>query len=233
VNATPYAAATDVGQVRENNEDSFLVTDTLWVVADGMGGHAGGEIASRLAVAAVAAQLQHGPVNADTIALAFAAAHAAVRDAADGELAGMGTTLVLACRVADGEMLLGNVGDSRAYLLADGGLAQITTDDNQAEVLLARGEITAEQARVHPGQFLLTASLGGWIPTAPPPAVHTVPAHAGRLLLCSDGLNSELTDEEIAEALASGEPEQVAQLLVDSAVRAGGRDNVTVVVVDL
>jgi len=233
VNATPYAAATDVGQVRENNEDSFLITDTLWVVADGMGGHAGGEIASRLAVAAVAAQLQDSSVNANTIALAFAAAHAAVRDAADGELAGMGTTLVLAYRDADGGALLGNVGDSRAYLLADGEMEQVTTDDNQAEVLLARGEITAEQARVHPGQFLLTASLGGWIPAAPPPAVHTVPAHAGRLLLCSDGLNSELTDEEIAEGLAAGEPEQAAQLLVDSAVRAGGHDNVTVIVVDL
>lgn len=233
MNATPYAAATDVGQVRENNEDSFLITDTLWVVADGMGGHAGGEVASRLAVAAVAAQLQDSSVNANTIALAFAAAHAAVRDAADGELAGMGTTLVVAYRDADGGVLLGNVGDSRAYLLADGVLRQLTTDDNQAEALLARGEITDEQARVHPGQFLLTASLGGWAAAAPEPAVQTVAAHAGRLLLCSDGLNSELTDEEIAEGLAAGEPEQAAQLLVDSAVRAGGHDNVTVIVVDL
>ncbi len=234
MNATPYAAATDVGQARENNEDAFLATDTLWVVADGMGGHAGGEIASRLAVDAVAALLQARTVDAHALADAFAAAHESVRAAAqDDDLAGMGTTLVLACRNTDREVLLGNVGDSRAYLLTDGVLHQITTDDNQAEVLLARGEISAEQARVHPGQFLLTASLGGWSTTAPVPAVHTVPAGAGRLLLCSDGLNSELTDAEIAKALATAAPEEAARLLVDCAVRAGGRDNVTVVVVDL
>jgi len=97
VNATPYAAATDVGQTRENNEDAFLATDTLWVVADGMGGHAGGEIASRLAVDAVAALLQARTVDADALADAFAAAHESVRAAAqDDDLAGMGTTLVLA-----------------------------------------------------------------------------------------------------------------------------------------
>lgn len=233
VNATPYAAATDVGQVRENNEDSSFVADTLWVVADGMGGHAGGEIASRLAVATAVERLQGGGVDADTLVDAFAAAHEAVLDASDDELAGMGTTMVLACRDAGGGVLVGNVGDSRAYLLADGELQQVTIDDNQAEVLLARGEITAEQARVHPGQYLLTASLGGWSPSAPQPAVLTLPAHAGRLLLCSDGVNSELTDEQIAEGLSSGDPENAAQQLVDSAVRAGGHDNVTVVVVDL
>ena len=233
MNATSYAAATDVGRVRENNEDSFFASDTLWVVADGMGGHAGGEIASRLAVATAVERLDGGGVDDDALADAFAAAHKAVLDASEDELAGMGTTMVLACRDGEGGVLLGNVGDSRAYLLANGALQQITTDDNQAEVLLARGEITAEQARVHPGQFLLTASLGGWSPSPPEPAMLTLPAHAGRLLLCSDGVNSELTDEQIAAALSSGDPEEAARQLVDSAVRAGGHDNVTVVVVDL
>ena len=233
MNATPYAAATDVGQVRENNEDAFFVADTLWVVADGMGGHAGGEIASRLAVATAVERLQGDRVGAEALVHTFAAAHQAVLDASDDELAGMGTTMVLACRDSQGGVLLGNVGDSRAYLLANSELQQITTDDNQAEVLLARGEITAEQARVHPGQFLLTASLGGWSPSPPEPAVSALPAHAGRLLLCSDGLNSELTDAQIAEGLSSGDPEKAARQLVDAAVRAGGHDNVTVVVVDL
>lgn len=233
MNATPYAAATDVGRVRDNNEDSYLVTDNLWIVADGMGGHAGGEIASRLAVDTAVTALRDHPVDADTVRAAFGAAHEAVLAASDGELAGMGTTLVLAGRTDTGDVLVGNVGDSRAYLLADGELAQVTTDDNQAEMLLARGEISAEQARVHPGQFLLTASLGGWQPAPPVPTVQTLPAHAGRLLLCSDGLNSELNDAAIADVLAADAPAPAAQRLVDAAVRAGGRDNVTVVVVDL
>ncbi|WP_164860680.1 protein phosphatase 2C domain-containing protein [Rhodococcus sp. X156] len=233
MNTSRYAAASDVGQVRENNEDAALTTDTVWIVADGMGGHAGGEVASRMAVEAAAEVLGDQPADVDLVATAFATAHGRVRDAAHGELAGMGTTMVLACRDADGEVLVGNVGDSRAYLLADGALQQVTTDDNQAEVLLAHGDITAEEARVHPGQYLLTASLGGGQPTPPVPAVHHLPSHAGRLLLCSDGLNSELTDEQIAAGLATEDPAQAATELVQAAVQAGGRDNVTVVVIDL
>lgn len=230
MSTTLFAAATDVGRVRANNEDSHLSTELLWAVADGMGGHAGGEVASRLAVDAVAGCAPRDPA---AVAEAFSRAHQAVADASTGELAGMGTTLVLACRAEDGSVLVGNVGDSRAYLLADGVLALVTTDDNEAEHLRARGAITDEQARVHPGRSVLTSSLGGWRPSAPEPAVHALPAGAGRLLLCSDGLNSELTDEQIGALLADGNPEQAVRRLVDEAVAAGGHDNVTVVVVDL
>lgn len=235
MNASRYAAATDVGLVRENNEDCCYVSDGLWVVADGMGGHAGGEIASRVAVDTAVAHLDQpdGVDGRERLTDAVAAAHQAVCAAArEHDLGGMGTTLVLAVREPGGAVLVGNVGDSRAYLLTDGTLRRLTTDDNQAEELLANGEITAEQARVHPGQYLLTAALGGWSATPPVPSVYTVPAGPGRLLLCSDGLNSELTDGEIAEGLMGGDPTEAARRLVEHAVRAGGRDNVTVVVVD-
>ncbi len=225
-----YAAVTHVGQVRTNNEDAHLATDTVWMVADGMGGHAAGEVASQLAVEAVVAADPHDEPG---LRDAFARAHQAVVDASGAEKAGMGTTLLVATLEASGGVLIGNVGDSRAYLLADGVLNRLTTDDNEAEMLLSEGRITAEQAREHPGQFILTASLGGWRSAAPKPAVHLLPARVGRLLLCSDGLNGELTDTEIAGALAEGGPAHAAQRLVDEAVRAGGRDNVTVVVVDL
>lgn len=227
---TVFAAVTHVGRVRANNEDAWGSGDELWVVADGMGGHAGGEVASRLAVDTL---LAAAPDDEDALGHAFAAAHHAVVDAATDELAGMGTTLVAATRGADGDVLLGSVGDSRGYLWDGAALTRLTTDDNEAEVLLAEGAISAEQARTHPGQFFLTSSLGSWRTQAPQPQVVRVSAHAGRLLLCSDGLNGELDDVQIAAGLAGGSPDEAAQRLAGAAVDAGGRDNVTVLVVDL
>ncbi len=230
--STPFAAVTHVGQVRTNNEDAWGCRHELWVVADGMGGHAGGEVASRLAVDTVLAGLDGATRHEATIIGAYGDAHRAVLDAADGDLAGMGTTLVLAGR--DGsDVLVANVGDSRAYLLTGAGLSQLTTDDNEAELLSARGAITAEQARVHPGQYILTASLGGWNGPAPVPVVQRLAEPVGRLMLCSDGLNGELDDAQIAAGLLEGTPDQAAHRLVEAAVAAGGRDNVTVLVVDL
>ena len=227
---TVFAAATDVGRVRANNEDAWGAGDTLWVVADGMGGHAGGEIASRLAVDTV---LSAAPADEGALRDAFAAAHHAVVEASTGDLAGMGTTLVVAAREAGGEVVLGSVGDSRGYLWDGDALLRLTTDDNEAEVLLAEGAITADQARTHPGQFFLTSSLGSWRGQPPEPHVLRVPAHAGRLLLCTDGLNGELDDPAIAASLAGGSAAEAAERLVVAAVDAGGRDNVTVLVIDL
>lgn len=225
-----FAAATHVGQLRANNEDAWGSGDELWVVADGMGGHAGGEVASRIAVQTV---LEAAPTGADELREAFLGAHHAVLDAASGELSGMGTTLVVAARTADRTVLVGSVGDSRAYLLGtDGALRRITVDDNEAEVLLADGVITAEQARTHPGQYLLTASVGA-LSRATAPQVYTLAPRAGRLLLCSDGLNGELDDDAILKLLTAGTPDDVSARLVTAAVQAGGRDNVTVLVVDL
>ncbi|MCW2606851.1 MAG: hypothetical protein JWO60_1544, partial [Frankiales bacterium] len=164
-------------------------------------------------------------------AQAVRAAHAAVLEATTEDLADMGTTLVHATLVDD-QLQVRWAGDSRAYLLGPDGLQQVTRDHNQAEELLAAGHLTAEQARVHPGQYRLTRALGLGRPTPPEPGEVVVPA-VGRLLLCTDGLTSELDDDAVALLLADGQPEQAAARLVEAAVAAGGRDNVTVVVVDL
>ena len=233
---TSAAGATHVGRVRQNNEDAYAVTDDLWVVADGLGGHAGGEVASRAAVDAAVAALS-GAADADAhgaVRRAFGAAHAAILEIATRRpgLYDMGTTLVLAWRQADGTIRIGNVGDSRAYLLDCGELIQITTDDNHAEDLVRQGLLTRDQARVHPGQYWITKALGLGDPKAPFPSQNVL-TPSGRLLLCTDGLNGELTDAQIAGTLGRGTPQEAADALVDQAVAAGGSDNVTVVVVDL
>ncbi len=216
------AAATHTGRVRDGNEDAYALSESTWVVADGMGGHSGGEVAAR---AAADAALRAEPSQA------VAVAHRAVLDATTEELADMGTTLVHAVLVAD-ELQVRWAGDSRAYLLDGDGLRLLTHDHNQAEELRAQGHLTEEQARTHPGQYRLTRALGLGRASAPEPGEVVVPA-AGRLLLCTDGLTSELDDAEVAGLLADGSPERAAQRLVERAVEAGGRDNVTVVVVDL
>ena len=229
--AKPSAAAgaTHVGRVRSNNEDAYAVADDAWAVGDGLGGHAGGEVASSAAVEAVMQALAEGQEFPE----AFATAHAAILEVADHHqgLDDLGTTLVAARRDGDGVRVC-NIGDSRAYLLAGGELTRITVDDNYAQALLDRGEITADEARVHPGRFWLNKALGLGDRAAPRPALYEVPAHSGRLLLCSDGLNSEVPDHEIARLLAEGPPQDVCDALVEAALEAGGRDNVTVVVLD-
>ena len=219
---TTAAAATHTGRVRDGNEDAYAVSASTWVVADGMGGHSGGEVAAR---AAADAALVAEPAEA------VAAAHAAVLAATTEDLYDMGTTLVHATLVAD-RLEVRWAGDSRAYLLDDDGLHQLTRDHNQAEELLAQGHLTEEQARVHPGQYRLTRALGLGRQQPPEPGEVVVPAR-GRLLLCSDGLTSEVDDEGVAVLLAARDPETAARDLVEAAVEAGGRDNVTVVVVDL
>ncbi|MCW2777673.1 MAG: hypothetical protein JWN17_1398, partial [Frankiales bacterium] len=213
---------TDTGRVRDGNEDAYALSASTLVVADGMGGHAGGEVAARAAAdAALAAEPEQ----------AVQAAHAAVLAVTTDELADMGTTLVHAVLVEDA-LQVRWAGDSRAYLLGPDGLQQLTRDHNQAEELLAAGHLSADQARVHPGQYRLTRALGLGRTAAPEQDEVQVPA-VGRLLLCTDGLNGELDDDAVAGLLGEGDPETAARRLVEAAVEAGGRDNVTVVVVDL
>ena len=219
-----------MGLVRDNNEDAYALAENVWAVADGLGGHAGGEIASSLAIdAAMRAMAESADLGG-----AFSAAHAAIARAAaaDPALADMGTTLVLAHRDAQGRIRIGNVGDSRAYLLAGGALSRLTVDDNHAQELFDRGELSEAEARVHPGRFWLSKALGLGDRVAPQPKLSEVTASSGRLLLCTDGLNSELPDERTAEIVSEGLPQQAADALVEAALGAGGGDNVTVVVVD-
>lgn len=227
------AARTHVGRVREGNEDAHVVTDGAWVVADGMGGHPGGEVASELAVRAAADVLTGADDPAAVAREAFGAAQRALRERATSEpgLARMGTTLVTAARGADGRLHVASAGDSRAYWLDADGLRQVTTDDNEAEALVQAGVLDRERARTHPGQYVLTNCLVA--DRVDVEHQEHVVEGGGRLLLCTDGLSGEVGDDEIARLLGAGAVEEVADALVVAALDAGGSDNVTVVVVDL
>lgn len=239
--ALPAAARTDVGGHREHNEDAAHVAGGWWVVADGMGGHEGGEVASALAVDAAREVLE--PAFADGLpsthavdgalreSVRLAGERLRRRGVEEPALVDMGTTMVAAALAADG-VLVACLGDSRAYLLVDGALTRLTRDDNVAEEMLALGMISAEQAQTHPGQYQLTKAITAYDPQVPEPAIVRLAAR-GRLMLCSDGLTGELGDETIAGLLAAGGPDDAAEALVAAAVRAPARDNVTVVVVDL
>jgi protein phosphatase len=223
-----WAAASDAGQVRAGNEDSAVAVEGLFAVADGMGGHAAGEVASRVAVEALQASLGDG------IVAAVRSANEAVmaRADADPSLRGMGTTL---CAVAlvDGQLQVVNVGDSRAYLFRDGELVQITEDHNFVAQLEREGRLTAAEARVHPQRNIITRVLGN----DPDVEVDLFPVDGykgDRFLVCSDGLFSELVDDQIAEVLRTHRaPQDAADELVRQANAGGGRDNITVVVVDV
>lgn len=231
-----YAAKSDVGLVRDGNEDSGYVGPRLLLVADGMGGHAAGELASSLAIATVADLDVHPPTNADVLtALAEcidrtgeAISEIITQDTA---LTGMGTTIT-GLYWLGGRIAVVHVGDSRAYMLREGELAQITHDHTYVQTLVDSGRITEAEAAVHPRRSLLMRALDGINPVEADLSVRE--ARAGdRYLLCTDGLSGVLTDVEIASILRSGEPTGVVTRLVDLALERGAPDNVTVVVADV
>jgi PPM family protein phosphatase len=230
-------AASNVGCVREANEDCVGVGERFFVVADGMGGHAAGEVASGLAVERLVRLGERDGLRVGDVRAGVGAANREIVEAARGnpEQAGMGTTVagLGIVRVAGSDhWVVFNVGDCRVYRLDKGELAQLTVDHNEVEELLAAGRITAGEARDHPMRNVVTRALG--TEPAPETDVWVFPPVAGeRFLICSDGLPLELLDAEIAEVLrAESDPQRAADRLVDAAVSAGGRDNVTVVVVD-
>ncbi len=224
-------ASTDKGQVREGNEDSYLVDRRLrlFAIADGMGGHRAGEVASATALEGLQAAVNEGIPVADAVGRA----NTAVWDKASGDtsLAGMGTTLTAAW--FDGTVLtLAHVGDSRAYLWRDGELSRITVDHSLVEELIRDGKLTEEQAAVHPQRSIITRALG--IDSTVEVDVYSLPLHAAdRVMLCSDGLTAMVRANGIAELLArEADPTAAANALVDAANAAGGDDNITVVVLD-
>ncbi|MBY4797606.1 Stp1/IreP family PP2C-type Ser/Thr phosphatase [Collinsella sp. AGMB00827] len=228
-----WGARSDVGCVRSHNEDSYLVQSPLFCVCDGMGGHAAGEVASSIAVETIA---KTAPTTADPALLGAAveAANAAVIEAAQHGLGkpGMGCTATAAF-LEDDTVAIAHVGDSRAYLLHDGTLIRITRDHSFVEELVDAGEITADEARVHPNRSVITRALGS------DPSMYADHFKIGievgdRLILCSDGLSSMVSDGEIERIAAKSSTAQICtDNLVDAALTAGGTDNVTVVVVDL
>jgi len=231
-----YAAKSDVGLVRQGNEDSGYVGPRLLLVADGMGGHAAGELASSLAIATVADLDVHPPTNADVLT-SLAEAIDNVGDAIgeliadDPDLTGMGTTIT-GLYWLGGRIAVVHVGDSRAYLFRDNELIQLTHDHTYVQTLVDSGRITEEEASVHPRRSLLMRALDGMNPVEADLSVRE--ARSGdRFLLCSDGLSGVVRDTEIADLLSTGEPTGVVTRLVDLALERGAPDNVTVVVADV
>ncbi|HLH81852.1 MAG TPA: protein phosphatase 2C domain-containing protein [Trebonia sp.] len=227
-----HGAATCVGRVRRVNEDSYLALPPVYAVADGMGGHGAGDVASALAIEALISCARSRPLSADAVLAALEAANRAIiaRDEADG----MGTTVtgLALLEAGGGHLMVFNVGDSRVYRLAGGRFDQVTVDHSEVQELVLAGVLTREQARTHPRRNVVTRALGGdpvlradhWL----------LPALSGdRYLLCSDGLYSELSDEAIVRHLAIDDAQRAAAALVAAANDAGGHDNITAVVVDV
>jgi protein phosphatase len=233
-------AGSDVGRMRSGNEDSYFCGQTVFAVADGLGGHQGGEVASAAAVEPLARldgrEFADPGEAAEALANAIRAANEAILDraAADPALYGMGTTVTAAAVAGDGYLQLAHVGDSRAYLLREDGLAQLTTDHTVVGELVRRGRLTPEQAAIHPERSILTRAVG-LDPRVPVDLPDPLELRSGdQLLLCSDGLTETVSDDQIAELLtAAPDGHAACRSLIDAANNAGGPDNVTVVLVRL
>jgi len=227
---------TDRGLRRELNEDSYIASDPVFAVADGMGGHEAGEVASGMCVRALAAipQLATGErsVTASVLQEYLVRADSTIREATGARA---GTTLTGAVIVEQMGMpywLVMNIGDSRTYRLSQGKFEQISVDHSEVQELVDAGEITAEQATVHPRRHVVTRALGTGDETEAD--YWLLPVEEGdRILVCSDGLTGELTDEHIFRVLSTvGHAQDAVDELIQASLRSGGRDNVTVIVVD-
>jgi serine/threonine protein phosphatase PrpC len=231
-------AATDVGRVRQINEDRYLADEILFAVADGVGGHQAGEVASQTSVETLLKTFMEGEHTTEGLIRAVEAANQAVWQLAQGsrEKRGMGTTLTAMALVQeDGEeqLALANVGDSRAYMLQQGELIQLSEDHSLVEELVRDGKLTPAEAQVHPQRSIITRALG-MEPAIEVDSWEIIPYTGDRILLCSDGLTNELSDERIASTLRQlADPQEAAHDLVRQARAAGGSDNITVVVVDV
>ena len=230
---TPFGSRTDIGCLRDHNEDSLVVAPPLFAVADGMGGHAAGEIASEIAVNVLA---ERAPEHPDGEALARAVEDAnreVIRASRDGRgREGMGTTMTAA--MLEGERLvIAQVGDSRAYLLHQGKLQQLTRDHSLMADMIEAGQLTPEEARCHPQRSVITRALGS--DTRLHPDIYEINVETGdRLLICSDGLSGMVRDADIERTLCRiQDPQRCAAQLVNEAIAAGGHDNVTVIVADV
>ena len=235
-----HGAATHIGQVRQGNEDAYVAIDGLYVVADGMGGHSAGEVASALAVTTLKdAYLSTNPGlhTPDQVAEAVALANTAVFIEAleDSSKSGMGTTLtgVVVTDSTKHEIVIANVGDSRTYLWRNGELRQITKDHSHVQTLVDRGAITQREARTHYQRNIVLRAVG--IDSEVHVDLFPLTVEDGdRFIMCSDGLVDEADDDEIInEIRLQSQPQDLAERLVQLANDNGGRDNITVVVVDL
>ena len=240
---------TDTGLARQTNQDTFVVDNDLglWIVADGMGGHAGGGTASQLAVKAVTnhiassavslSDLRNGIDQAEgLLRSAVAEADSLIRATAETtpDLKGMGTTIVIGlfCPGPEPSIALAHVGDSRAYLIRARCISALTTDHSFVQRLVSEGRISLEEAKTHPQQNVLLRAVGVEVPLPPDITIHPLQPH-DIVILCTDGLTKMLEEQEILDyALAfQGSPGEICRQLIDDANSRGGKDNTTVIVI--
>lgn len=238
-----HAGLTDKGRVRDHNEDNWATDPAhgLYIVSDGLGGQLAGEVASKIVVETLPAMLRQRLTDVADLAEPFAyqqlleaiaeLSHQ-VYEQTKGQLGleGMGATVVLAL-IRDSKALIAHMGDSRAYLLRDGKLKRLTRDHSIVQLLIDNGEIKPEQAVTHPARGRVTRSIG--MEGEPLPEARVLQIKSGdRLLLCSDGLVGMLTDKKIQSILKNGtDPAATSRRLIDAANEAGGKDNVTAVII--
>ncbi|WP_104161765.1 PP2C family serine/threonine-protein phosphatase [Arthrobacter sp. ZGTC212] len=232
-----FGYASDRGLRREQNEDSLIAADPVFAVADGMGGHEAGEVASSICVRTLGEAAfvgEHLPeVGADELRALLREADTRIREATGGRA---GTTVTGAVLVSgDGVpcWLVFNVGDSRTYRLTGGALEQITVDHSEVQELVDMGQITPDEALIHPRRHVVTRALGTGSDTQAD--YWLIPVEPGdRLLVCSDGLTGEVSDGQLQQILSSvANPQDACAAMVQAALRSGGRDNITVLVVDV
>jgi serine/threonine protein phosphatase PrpC len=228
-------SCTHVGRVRSGNEDALIAEGGVYVVADGMGGHAAGEIASGIVVETFRELVGRGDIHPEEVRERLEVANRRIRAAVieDSSRAGMGTTASGVVRVHTGgtaHWAVVNIGDSRVYRAIGSTLRRVTVDHSEVQELQDAGLITAEEARTHPLRNVVTRSLGGH--DLPKVDLWVIPPAAGeRYLICSDGLTNELTDDHLMDVLSSGDdPQVIADELVERALASGGRDNISVIV---
>ncbi len=231
-----YGYGTDRGLRRELNEDSYIVADPVFAVADGMGGHEAGEIASAVCVKTLGSAPEVAPgvrtASPAELQSCLLKAHQAIREATGAKA---GTTLsgvVVVEHLGLPYWLVMNIGDSRTYRISQGRFAQVSVDHSEVQELVDSGHITAEQAAVHPRRHVVTRALGTGDETEAD--FWLLPIEPGdRVLVCSDGLNGELEDEDIFGILSTvADPQETVDTLIQAALKSGGRDNVTALVID-
>ncbi len=231
-----WAGATDTGRRRDSNQDAFLAEYPLFVVADGMGGHAGGEVASRSTIERLKAVVEAGVVSAETIEKALELAVEDILAHPDTTDEGTGTTLTgvyLDVSSDPAHWVSLNIGDSRVYLLRGDDLVQITTDHSVVQELIASGRLSPEEAEGHPYSNVITRAVG--VSELLPPDYLGIEIQSGdRFVICSDGLTKELTDYGIQHFLREhSDPAAAVDAMIAAALENGGRDNVTLIVVQI
>ncbi|MET1043422.1 MAG: protein phosphatase 2C domain-containing protein [Microbacteriaceae bacterium] len=231
-----WASATDIGLRRSINEDSSIAQAPIFAVADGMGGHSSGDLASDAVVSRLADVAVSHFLTPEQITEALVNATADIEKVTDTSMLGVGTTVTgaaLALRGTDPCFALFNVGDSRVYLFEDGRLTQVTIDHSVVQEMVDAGILSAADAETHPDSNVITRAIG--FGATPQPDYWMVPIRTGqRVLICSDGLTKEVSAEDLTTLLAAGASSlDTANSLVDAALKGGGRDNVTVVIVDV